>query len=568
MTGVPTTPDGSTSPDGSKGNSSNGSGPSSHGAAYTSAQAGVSGGSFAYAAALEAMRGDTLSTAERKQLLADEQGSPFDPWQRIFASFDSGRVFDYGEQDAADFRSMLARSGKARSLEQVLTLPLRGAPWKITADDGDTGQAALVEDNLGDKLDLIISQMTSGFTYRRAFFETSWEVNDQGQVVYSDVAHRPATGCEAGFDPATGRPRGFRQRIVPVAGFWPNAKGPGIQRSGAPGYVVVNPNRAFIYVHGQYRDPINGQSDLDVALWCWQTTQKVLFLWFSYLEQQALPKTVVYGDDDLQAEKRAQLLAGLKSSGVLGISRTGAPGDKAFEILESSGKGADQFQAAITYLESSMMTSALAGFTELPAHTSLSGAGSYALSADQSEFFMSARQAVADEIADALRRELFAPLVAYNYGIKASVPRIQIGPLSKDASTKAFDLLKSVVIAPTLNVPRDFVDQLTMVVADLCGLDPDQVQESIKQDAIDRKKQAEALAQQFQQPPAAQGVPTSSTKPPPGPGGPQAGPPTPPRPGPPPPQQAPKRPAVVAATSDMVGAIDTAYRLVTEQAGL
>jgi hypothetical protein len=550
-----------TSPNGN-GNTSNGSksDTTTSGVSHDSPGAGVSGGSFAYSAALETMRGETLTSAERRQLLAEEQGTPFDPFERLFASFDQGRVFSQGEQDAADFRAMLTRSGKARALEHVLTLPLRGAPWKITADEGDSGQAKLVEDNLGDKLNMIIDQMTSAITYRRAFFETSWEINDTGQVVYSDVALRPATGCEAGFDPATGRPRGFRQRVVPVAGFWPSAKGPGIKKSGVPGYVVVNPNRSFIYVHGQYRDPINGLSDMDVALWCWSQAQKVLFLWFQFLEAQALPKTLIYGDDDAQAEARAQKLAALKSSGVLGISRSGAPGEKTFDVLESSGRGADQFQQAITYLESSMMASALAGFTELPANTS--GTGSYALSADQSEFFMASRQAVADEIADVLRRELFAPLVAYNYGIKAPVPRIQVGPLSKEASTKAFDLLKTVVASPTLNVPRDFVDQLTIAVSAIVGLDQDQVHEAIKQDAIDRKKQAEALAEQMKQAPAVQGVP-SGARPPAGPRGPQAGPSS--TPTAPTPKPAPQR--TVAATADLGGAIDTAYRLVTAQAG-
>jgi hypothetical protein len=544
-------------------NSTNGTGRDPDGN-YVQSGVSISGGSFAYSPAIEAMKGDTLSTAERRQLLADEQGTPFDPAERIFASFDQGRVFHYGEQDAADFRSMLARSGKARSLEQVLTLPLRGAPWKITPAEGDDGQAQLVHDNLGDKLNLIIDQMTSALTFRRAFFETSWTLNDQGQVIYDDVALRPATGCEAGFDPATGRPRGFRQRIVPVAGFWPQAKGPGMTKSQLPGYVIVNPNRAFIYTHGQYRDQINGISDMDVALWCWQTAQKVMFLWFQYLEQQSLPKTIVYGDDDLQAEQRAAKVAGLRSSGVLGIARSG-DNVKAFDILESSGKGAEQFHAAITYLESSMVNSALAGFTELASQTtsiSSSSTGSYALSADQSEFFLISRQAVADEIADAVRRDLFGPLVVYNYGVKAPVPRLQIGPLSKEASTRSLDLLKAVVVAPNLNVPRDFVDQLTMVVAELCGLDSAQVREAIAQDAEDRKKQAEALAKQMNQDPAVQGAPgakpASKDQ-----FGPQAGPAVRPTVRPADPTVA--TPRAVAATADLAGAVDTAYRLVSAQ---
>jgi hypothetical protein len=43
--------------------------------------------------------------------------------------------------------------------------------------------------------------------------------------------------------------------------------------------------------HGFYREPIKGVSDLDVAYWCYETKQKVLFLWFQVLENQNLPKT-------------------------------------------------------------------------------------------------------------------------------------------------------------------------------------------------------------------------------------------------------------------------------------
>lgn len=555
---MPTTPPPKPEPNGS-----NGSGRDLDGN-YVSTGVSISGGSFAYSPAIEAMKGDTLSSAERRQLLAQEQGTPFDAYERIFASFDQGRVFHYGEQDASDFKAMLSRSGKARSLEQVLTLPLRGAPWKITPAEGDDGQAQLVHDNLGDKLNLIIDQMTSGLTFRRAFFETSWTLNESGQVVYDDVALRPATGCEAGFDPATGRPRGFRQRVVPVAGYFPQAKGAGMTKSQIPGYVIINPNRAFIYTHGQYRDPINGISDMDVALWCWTTLQKVMFLWFQYLEQQSLPKTIVYGDDDLQAEQRANKVAGLRSSGVLGIARSG-DNAKTFDILESSGKGAEQFQAAITFMESSMVNSALAGFTELASQTtsiSSSSTGSYALSADQSEFFLISRQAVADEIADSVRRDLFGPLIAYNYGVKAPVPRLQIGPLSKEASTRSLDLLKAVVVAPNLNVPRDFVDQLTMVVSELCGLDSAQVREAIAQDAEDRKKQAEAVAKQMEQDPAIAGVPGAKPAPK-DQFGPQKGPAV--RPTVRPANPTVAKPRAVAATADLAGAVDTAYRLVTEQ---
>lgn len=479
-----------------------------------------------------------LTPAERRALLRPPVGSVFDPLQPMFGVYDSNTVFDYGEFDAADIQTMLRRDGKARSLEQVLTLPIRGATWKIDPETGDTGQAKLVQDSLGDKLGRVIDQMTTAVSFRRAYFETTWRL-DGGNVVFDCIDWRPPTGCEAGFDPLTGKSKGFRQRIVPVGGVWPGGSD---YSSTMPGYVIVKPQRAFIYTHGSYRDPVRGISDLDVAYWCWETKQKILFLWLRFLENQSLPKVVVYADDIDQAAELANDVASLKSSGVLGLPRPGEPGAKAFEVLESSGAGAGQFQQAVQYLESLQTASVLASFTDLP-QAAAQGTGSYALSADQSEFFLASRQAVADEMAEAIREGLFTPLVRHNYGPDAPVPRLTIGPLSNRNTDRALAMLTSVIVAPQLNVPREFVDQLTQSVAGYLGLDPGKVEDAIavevkRREEADKLKaeQAKAMAQ-----------------------------PQPPRPGQPPqpPKPAPGKPAALRPVANLARAVGVAHELVT-----
>jgi hypothetical protein len=482
-------------------------------------------------AAVDAMNSDRLTPSERKRMTAEAQGTPFDPFERLFSSFDGGTAFAYSDFEAADYREMLRRDGQAAKLEQVLTLPIRGASWTITPDKQDSGQAKLIEECLGDKLNLVIDQMTSAVTYRRAFFETSWTMSG-GRLIYSDVAYRPPTGCEPGFDPQSGKPRGFRQRIVPVAGVWPKSAMGNDKYD--PGWVTIKPSRSFIYVHGTHREPVNGLSDLEVALWCHQTKQKIIFLWCQFLEQTALPKTLVYADDQATADARADLFRQLRSSGVAGVERPGEATDKIFEILESSGDGATQFQNIITFLDSMMSASTLSSFTDL---SSASGgsAGSFALSADQSEFFLNSRQAVADEMADSIRRDLFGPLVAFNFGVNASVPKIEIGPISKEQGKNALNMLNTIITAVNLNVPRDFVDQLTLLCANMLGMNPDSIKGAIAKDAAARQDQADlqsevnkAQAQQAlqdandaAQAPAAPGVadptapPPVSTAPPP-----------------------------------------------------
>jgi hypothetical protein len=48
----------------------------------------------------------------------------------------------------SNFEEMLRLDGKARTLEQVLTLPLMSAEWSIEPAKGDSGEAEFVIDAL------------------------------------------------------------------------------------------------------------------------------------------------------------------------------------------------------------------------------------------------------------------------------------------------------------------------------------------------------------------------------------------------------------------------------------
>jgi hypothetical protein len=426
-----------------------------------------------------------LTDADKRRLAGPPLSNAFDQWDRLFPSWDDGAVFAYN-WDVRDLKEMLARSGKARSVEQVLTLPLRSAKWEIQG----TGEVAdFVRDQLKDKLGLVLDQMTAACTFRKAFFETTWKL-DGGRVVFDEIAWRPPASCEAAFNEKTAREDGFRQRVAHPAGATLTAEGKGT----LPGYVRIPANRAFIYTHGRHRDPLYGISDMDVAYWAYETAQKVQFLWFQYLEKQSLPNAIVYGNDPTEADENAQTVADMKAGGVIGLPRPGDPQAKAFELLESSGRGADQFLAAIKYLETNMVASVLAGFTELADNSTASRVGSYALSADQSEFFLASRQAVADEMADAVNEGLIRPLVVYNFGEQKDLPKLSIGPLANKDTDRALDMLKTIVNAPTLNVPGEFVDALVKTTASYLGLDEQHVVE-----AIDRFAQQRAKDEQIKQ---------------------------------------------------------------------
>ena len=88
-------------------------------------------------------------------------------------------------------KTMFGRNGMCAAIEQVLTLPIRGAPYTIDPASGDKGEAELVQSVLltpnedgGMKTPIseLVGQITSAQVFRRAFFLPGRE-NFQGSRV-------------------------------------------------------------------------------------------------------------------------------------------------------------------------------------------------------------------------------------------------------------------------------------------------------------------------------------------------------------------------------------------------
>lgn len=433
-------------------------------------------------------------TAKQKRALAREDAltTPFESGDRLFGDWDSGNVFDYGDPNARDLRDMLETDGTPRQMEQVLTLPIRAAD-AVLQGGSRRGRKTITDNVPPAQLEQLIAQATSAVIYRKAFWELTWSLDD-GAVHLDGIAFRPATACQAAYD-EHGRPIGFRMRVHHPGGRIDTDTWTRLTKGEQPGWVRLPKQRSLIVTHGTHREPLRGISDLSVAYWAHETRKKLLFLWLQYLESQSLPRVVAYGNDPTEAKRNAEMIAKTRPGGVAPATRKDAAA-RPFDIIESSGKGADQFVVADRHLTQFMVDSVLAGFTQLTGAAS-SGTGSYALSADQSEFFLQSRQAVADEIATQITVGLFAPICIYN-GLKPSdVPQLKIGPISQRSSDRALDMLKTIIASPQLNVPGQFVDDLVLVVAPMLQLEPDALRAAIEEHRAAQKRKDE-LAEQMQ----------------------------------------------------------------------
>jgi hypothetical protein len=423
----------------------------------------------------------------------------FDRWN-VGMSPDGKYVTDLADWEARDMHEMLTKDYRAQQIEKVLTLPITAAEYQIIS--GGTGgekEARWLNDywnadsfagGCRTSLDQIIGLCTSAFLYKRAYFEKVWAKGTgdfAGKTVYEDLAWRPQTTCRIMRDPIHGRFRGFEQEAYYV--------GPGI-KSGKKWPIQVKPERAFVYTHGTRRDPLNGTSDMEVAFWAWKTKQKVLMLWFQFLQAVSLPRITVKATDTETARAVAAEIAKMKSSGVLPIGVPGNPQSVEIGTLDVSGKGAEQFMQAVNWLDTAATDSVLAGFLNLTGSANMSHfGGSYALSKDASDFFLQSLEAKVREMEDQIRRQVFAPLIRHNFGPKAIVPKLQFEPLNDIDKATAVELLKQAMSAPPGGpVPTGFIANLAGQVANYLGMDGEEAKQSFKESFDAAAAQAQAKA--------------------------------------------------------------------------
>lgn len=426
--------------------------------------------------------------------LGREDGSAFgwfDRWN-VGTTPDGKFITDLSDWEARDMHEMLTKDYKSQQIENVLSLPITSAEYTIGPAKGDKGEAEWLNNywqadvfagGCRTSLKQIISLMTSAFYYKHAFFEKVFDTGRgqfKGKYVYTDVAWRPQTTCRLIRDPNNGRMVGFEQEAYYL--------GPEISKPGKwP--IQIGAQRAFVYTHGTRRDPINGTSDMEVAFWAWRTKQKILMLWFQFLQSVSLPRVAVKAGDLATAQAVAREIARLKSSGVVPLAVPGGPDSVSIESLDQSGKGAAQFLQAIQWLDSAATNSVLAGFLDLTGMAAAradggrgGNGGSYALSKDASDFFLQSLEAKAHEMEDQIRRQLFAPLIQANFGNDAAVPVLKFEPLNDIDKATAVELLKGAMAGrPGGPVPTAFIAGLAEQVAGSLGMDGGQMRDAFKQ---------------------------------------------------------------------------------------
>lgn len=434
-----------------------------------------------------------------------ELGSSFD-YYAPFGSWWDGAVYTPAEPGLTDYHHMLDTDGTASSIELMLSYPIISAPWSVEPAKGDTGQAEFIYDaftalpHQGGPLttvEQLVAQMTSAFTNKRAYFEKVFKVNSDGYVVYHKLAYRPPETCELALDARTAEPRGFRQMPLIYPGG-PNVGelSPGNIIVDSPtdrsGWVRIPSERAFVYINGTWRDPLLGVSNMKTPYYCYLTKRKLRWLWYQFLDQTSLPKSIVKNQDEIQARQDARKVATLRGRSVLALNA-----ETTVEAYESAGKGAQYFQDALHFLDGEMLNAGLMGFLQLTVQ-SATGRGSYALATTMEQVFNRSRVFVALDMARQITNDVIGPLIAYNFGPMAPVPRFKFGPLSNATDQLALNAFQQIMAAQNANVPTEFYDELIARVASVLNLDPGKVAKDIEVNGSPQQSSLEMLATQVE----------------------------------------------------------------------
>lgn len=422
-------------------------------------------------------KGASVDEEVKKLAFELERGSAFRLYDTLFGEWDNGNVFEY-DFSSLDTRKALEKDGKLLCIEQALTLPILSAGWKIVPAEGGEEIAeeletflrmGALEGGMRTPFNMVIAQATSARAYKKAFFEKVYREQD-GKVFYDGIHFRPAETCRIARDPHTGAYRGYRQSPI---------------RQGMPKMpdtrdVDIMPPYAWVHINGQRRNPLSGVSELQVPLWCHETKMKILYLWTTFLATQAEPRMTVTGSDP---EGHARTLAALRGGGIAGL-----PNGTEAKVLESNGTAAQVFMDMVNYLDTQMSASVLAGFTDLT--SGASGTGSYALSQDQSDFFVQSLEAYSAELAESITHNIVGDLVVYNYGRNAKFPRFEFEPLADGDVDRCITLLTALANGQSV-LPFAFVDELAMKTANYLELDPEKIRDAMEEAAKVAEEKAE-----------------------------------------------------------------------------
>ncbi len=371
--------------------------------------------------------------------MADDERTPQKPDLREYGVSGTrilaGLVFEEtvpALQGMALFRTINAmRTDSTMSaLKKSIELPTRSAEWFVepfSDDPKDIDKADFIHWNLydfgsqsmDDAVRLALLSLDYGFTPLEICYQYIDSGSYQGKVGWSKLAWRnPATRWRWNMGEIDGM-----QELVSLTQLSP------------PYYVQTDipRNKLLLFVNELEGDNFDGRSLYRNAYKNWLFREQLYRIQAIGLERAYMGIPVATLGENYSDELKGlatQIVTNIRTDDNAGVVKP--PDDVlALEILHNAINAGTEMQAAINYHSREMLKSTLAHFLDLG---SAGASGSWALSSDQSELFLMAINAPANNLEEQFNLEPGIPaLIRFNFNdaVPGQMPRLRHGDIGQ-----------------------------------------------------------------------------------------------------------------------------------------
>ena len=377
--------------------------------------------------------------------------------------------FDFDDDNdikVEQFKAMLDNDGTVQALYNMIVMPILGSNWTIEADDPESPsaveQAAWVEETLrmpphkggmSTPISLVLAQALRAVVEGFSAFEKVLDVVD-GKIVYKKVAWRDPTTITMMQDDRGGF-AGLRQNAFIGKEYKE---------------VDIPLERSFVYTYGKEFKNLRGRSIFTSAYGNFDKKRRLLYLAEQQAQVDAFKMKIIEGKE---GASQAELNLTVEEIDMLGVRATaGVPnGYKVTSLNDSGGLNLLPF---IEFQNNEMARSVLAMFILLG--TGSNSGGSYALSQDQSDFFVRALMSIRNSLTSHLTSYLISDLYDYNFATP------EYGTFKfEDITDSTMDLLQQTFIKLVEKglLPDSIAKGVAQKIADKLDIDVDLLNEAV-----------------------------------------------------------------------------------------
>lgn len=350
---------------------------------------------------------------------------------------------------------------------RAMELPIRSTRWYVQPaqdDEGETSDesweiAGFLEKNLFELLDRtwdetlheILTMLPFGFSVFEKVFAAHGE-----KVILSKLAFRKQTTIQK-WQTQDGKAGVTQQLTTPIVGGENNGKTS----------VDIPAHRLVIFTSQREGDNYEGVSVLRSAYKHWYINDALYKFDAVRHERLSIGLPAIYLPTTASADDKAaalDIVNDIRSTERGGIVMPGTKADGwLLEFVDThAGNGTNLFES-IKHHNREIAKSVLAQFLDLGQES-----GSRSLSEDQSDLFLLALGAVAQNIADTFNRYIIPELVAYNFANVETMPKLEFDKLGDRDTEKFANTLATLMGAGVLKTDDGIEDQ----VREIMGLPP------------------------------------------------------------------------------------------------